>query len=120
MLLGTGKAVITAAGDMAGRLRQGRGADEVLRDLQLRVFWFQEKNETPASEAVCLITAELLGFEQITNAIRGDLAEQFGLLPESVMSAASHTHSGPQTCETCRTMAARWCRNIFRGCAAKL
>ena len=101
MLLGTGKAIITPPpGTWLAGYNNGRGADEVLHDLQLRVFWFQETNESPADEAVCLITAELLGFgNHVTQTLRGDLSKQFGLSPDAIMLAASHTHCGPQTCE---------------------
>ncbi|HZP80194.1 MAG TPA: neutral/alkaline non-lysosomal ceramidase N-terminal domain-containing protein, partial [Chthonomonadaceae bacterium] len=100
LLLGTGTAILTPP---LGTPLAGYGADrpasEVLDDLELRAFWFQETAEAEA-RAVCLVTADILGFtESLTTAIRAELTERFDLAPDAVLLAASHTHSGPQTCE---------------------
>lgn len=105
MRLGVGKAVITPplGLPMAGyAFRGSRGAEAVLDELEARVFWFQAESasgENGAVDSVLIITADLIGFdEQLTAEIRGELASRFGLQPEAVLLAASHTHSGPQTC----------------------
>lgn len=101
MLLGTCKTIMTPAlGTWLAGYENGRGGDSVLDELQLRTFWFQPETDSSAREAVCMITAELLGFgEIVTNAVRSDLSEKFGLSPDAIMLSASHTHCGPQTCE---------------------
>ncbi|HET7558379.1 MAG TPA: neutral/alkaline non-lysosomal ceramidase N-terminal domain-containing protein [Limnochordia bacterium] len=104
MRLGIGKAVITPplGTNMGGYGHRDHGAEAVLDDLEVRVFWLSD--ETPdkastATPAACLVCADLIGFDaELTAAIRADLGAQFGLPPEAVLLAASHTHSGPQTC----------------------
>ncbi len=98
MLLGMSKAIITPplGMELAGYGQQ-RASESVLDELELRAFWFQEE---ATGQAACLITADLLGFsDTLTPAIRNELAERFGIRPEAILLAASHTHSGPQTCE---------------------
>jgi len=99
MYLGTGKAIITPpiGAFLAGYGHRDHGSEAILDDLELRVFWLQGKDD-PA-EAICIITADLIGFDNaLTDAIRSEISENTGIRPDAVLLAASHTHSGPQTC----------------------
>lgn len=81
-----------------------RGADEVLDDLEARVFWLQVGDGERVGESACIITADIIGFgKALTAALRSQLSERFGLPPERITLSASHTHSGPQTCENMTT-----------------
>jgi hypothetical protein len=100
MLLGTGNAVITPplGTYLSGYGFRDHGAESVLDELELRVFWFQEAAGDHAP-AACILTADLIGFDaELTTSIRAELAETCGIAPEAALLAASHTHSGPQTC----------------------
>jgi hypothetical protein len=83
---------------LAGYGHRTHGAEAVLDDLELRAFWLQ----SPAmpKDAACIVTADLIAFSApLTSSIRSELSERFGLRPEAILLAASHTHSGPQTAE---------------------
>jgi hypothetical protein len=100
MLLGIGKTVITPpiGTPLAGFAHRDHGAESVLDDLEVRVFWLQSASD--ADDAICLITADLIGFgAKLTAELRSELKSRYGLPPERLLLAASHTHSGPQTCE---------------------
>ena len=104
MLLGTGKTFITPPlGTALAGYGFERHATEILDELELAVFWFQEETfpeEKSSGAALCIITADIIGFSAaLTASIRAELAERFGIAPECILLAASHTHSGPQTCE---------------------
>ncbi|MFN3420912.1 MAG: neutral/alkaline non-lysosomal ceramidase N-terminal domain-containing protein [Armatimonadota bacterium] len=101
MLLGVGKSIITPplGTPLAGFAhRQNQGATGVLDDLEVRAFWLQgEGNE---GEAIVIVTADIIGFgNSLTTELQRAVQSQFGLPPERLLLAASHTHSGPQTCE---------------------
>ncbi|MFA0776784.1 MAG: hypothetical protein PVTTEEND_000498 [Candidatus Fervidibacter sp.] len=100
MLLGIGKTVITPpiGTPLAGFAHRDHGAESVLDDLEVRAFWLQSASD--ADDAICLITADLIGFgAKLTAKLRSELKSRYGLPPERLLLAASHTHSGPQTCE---------------------
>ncbi|HVF10505.1 MAG TPA: neutral/alkaline non-lysosomal ceramidase N-terminal domain-containing protein [Abditibacteriaceae bacterium] len=103
MLLGTARALITPPlGVHLAGYGFERKATEVLDELELGAFWFQD--EEPDGTSVCIITADIIGFSaSLTTALRAELAERFGIAPQAVLLAASHTHSGPQTCENMAT-----------------
>ena len=99
MYLGTSKSIITppAGTPLAGYGFRDHGAAAVLDDLEVRVLWFQ--NDPAPSSAVCIVTADLIGFDTtLTNDLRTALTLAHGIMPERVLLTASHTHSGPQTC----------------------
>lgn len=61
--------------------------------LWAKALAFGNKNEGYS----ILITVDLLGIPgNITEKVRGELADAIGLKPENLTIAASHTHSGPQ------------------------
>lgn len=95
--LGTAKAIVTPplGSAMAGYSHRTHGAESVLDDLEVRLFWFE------ASErAACIVTADIIGFaEYLTSEVRRRLSDELGIDPAAVLLAASHTHSGPHTCE---------------------
>jgi hypothetical protein len=65
-------------------------------DLEVRVLWFQDGPDS----AACIVTADVIGFgEALTSSLRQAIQIRYGLAPSRVLLAASHTHSGPQTCE---------------------
>ncbi len=106
LLLGTAGTVITPPLGLflAGYGFRDRGADEVLDEIEARVFWLQVDDGTGKLEDACIITADLIGFgKALTAALRRQLSERFGLAAERLTLAASHTHSGPQTCENMTT-----------------
>lgn len=81
---------------MAGYGHRDHGAEAVLDDLELRVFWFEHEGTS-----ACVVSADLIGFDApLTAQIRDDLAGAYGVRPDAVLLAASHTHSGPQTSAT--------------------
>ncbi len=97
--LGVGRAVITPplGTSMAGFAHRTHGAESVLDDLELRLFWFRSEG---APSPVCVVTADLIGFgPALVRRIRQSLCERVGIDPSAVMLAASHTHSGPHACE---------------------
>jgi hypothetical protein len=100
MLLGIGKTVITPpiGTPLAGFAHRDHGAESVLDDLEVRAFWLQSASD--ADDAICLITADLIGFgANLVAELQSELKSRYGLPPERLLLAASHTHSGPQTCE---------------------
>ncbi len=101
MLIGAGKAVITPplGTPLAGFAhRKNQGATEVLDDLEVRAFWLQD--ECDEKNAIAIVTADIIGFgPSLTADVQSKVKAQFGLPPERLLLAASHTHSGPQTCE---------------------
>jgi hypothetical protein len=97
MKLGTGKAIITPpiGTPLVGFGSRDHGSESVLDDLEVRVFWFQDADN--AEEAVCIISADLLGFgDDSTQFLRDSISIEYGITPERILLAASHTHSGPQ------------------------
>ncbi len=100
MLLGIGKAIITPpiGTPLAGFSHRDQSEEGVLDDLEVRVFWLQSAPN--ADDSVCIVTADLIGFgAKLTAELRSELENRYGLPPERLLLAASHTHSGPQTCE---------------------
>ncbi len=101
MLLGVGKAVITPplGTPLAGFAhRKNQGAEGVLDELEVRAFWLQDEREE--SNAVAIVTADIIGFgSSLTSQLQLEAQRGFGLQPKQLLLAASHTHSGPQTCE---------------------
>ncbi|MCS7254620.1 MAG: neutral/alkaline non-lysosomal ceramidase N-terminal domain-containing protein [Armatimonadetes bacterium] len=101
MLLGIGKATITPplGTPLAGFAhRKNQGAEEVLDDLEVRAFWLQD--EIDKRNATAIVTADIISFGSLlTGELQSKVKTQFGLPPERLLLAASHTHSGPQTCE---------------------
>lgn len=96
MKLGTGKATITppVGTPLAGFGCRDHGSESVLDELEVRTFWFQ--NSDDPSDAVCIVTADLLAFGPgTTTYFRDAVAEKYGLPKERLLLAASHTHSGP-------------------------
>jgi hypothetical protein len=96
MKLGIGKAIITPplGTPLCGFVRE-QGAQGVLDDLEVRVFWLQDGDS--AADAVCIVSADLIGFcGDTADILRAAIAETCGVLPDRILLAASHTHSGPQ------------------------
>src|SRR5690349_5816539 len=99
MKLGTARASITPAvgTPLAGFAFRDHGAEAVLDDLEVRVLWFED-DET-ATGAVCIVTADVIGFDAtLTAVLRDAMVQAHSLPPERLLLCASHTHSGPQTC----------------------
>jgi hypothetical protein len=97
MKLGIGQAVLTPpiGTPLAGFGFRDHGSEGVLDDLEAKVLWFQDGES--AEEAVCIVTADILGFgPSVVEDILGTLSREHGIPPERVLLAASHTHSGPQ------------------------
>lgn len=83
MDLGIGKAIITppVGTPLAGHARRGQSEEGVLDDLEVRVFWLPSAPE--ADDAVCLVTADLIGFgAKLTDNLRSELKRRYGLPPE--------------------------------------
>lgn len=101
MMLGVGKAVVTPplGTPLAGFVhRQNQGATEVLDDLEVRAFWLQDERDE--SKTVVIVTADIIGFgPSLVSKLRAEMRKRFELSPRRLLLAASHTHSGPQTCE---------------------
>jgi len=101
--VGTGRAIITPplGIQLAGYGHRTKGADEVLDELEVRAFWLEQEGADGAgSGPACIITADIIGFDALlTQRLRTLLTQRLKVAPEAVMLAASHTHSGPQTCE---------------------
>ncbi|HEY3299043.1 MAG TPA: neutral/alkaline non-lysosomal ceramidase N-terminal domain-containing protein [Armatimonadota bacterium] len=97
MRLGIGKAIITppVGTPLAGFGSRDHGSEGVLDELEVRVLWFQEGEST--RDSVCLITADVLGFDfDFAAGIREELGKETGIPAERVLLAASHTHSAQQ------------------------
>jgi hypothetical protein len=97
--LGTAKATITPPiGTMlAGFGHRDHGAEAVLDDLETQVLWFQS-GDAP-QQAVCMVTADIIGFDAaLEHDLRNTISTAHGIKAEHILLAASHTHSGPQTC----------------------
>ncbi|HHW09819.1 MAG TPA: hypothetical protein GXX29_07590 [Firmicutes bacterium] len=98
--VGTGRAVITPplGIDLAGFADRDHGAESVLDELELRVFWIEAEGERGGP--ACIICFDLIGIDAaLGKQMRDDLAAAFGIQPAAVLLAASHTHCGPQTLE---------------------
>src|SRR5581483_5283421 len=99
MYLGVGKAVITPplGTPLAGFGHRDHGAESVRDDLEVRALWLQEE---AADDALCLVAADIIGFDDaLTGRLRAEMQARYALPPERLLLAASHTHSGPATCE---------------------
>ncbi len=99
MLLGAAGAVITPSLGtfLAGFGYRNHGAEGVLDDLEVRVLWFQ--SEEAPSQAACIITADVIGFDNaLASRLTEELSHTQSISPSAVLLAASHTHSGPQIC----------------------
>lgn len=97
--LGVGRAVITPplGSTMAGFAHRKGGAKTILDDLEVRLFWIESEG---SPSAACVVTADIIGFSTgLTHRVRESLSERLGLDPAAILLAASHTHSGPHTCE---------------------
>lgn len=100
MLLGTSKTFITPpiGTPLAGFGFRDRGSDAILDDLELRIMWLQD--EFDPSRAACVVCADIIGFDAaLSNDIKSSLATRHGISHASILLCASHTHSGPQTCQ---------------------
>jgi hypothetical protein len=96
MKLGTGRAIVTppTGTPLAGFGSRDHGCENVLDDLEIKVFWFQDDNNL--KEAVCIIAADLIGFGPETTAFfRNLVLKKYGMPAERLLLTASHTHSGP-------------------------
>jgi len=94
LLLGTASAIFTPPLGtlMAGFGFRDHGAEDVLDDLELRVFLLKD-----GEDAVCIVTADLIGFgAEATQLLRQEIHEANGVDPTKVLLCASHTHCGPQ------------------------
>lgn len=99
LYVGTARATVTPpiGTPLAGFGHRDHGAEHILDDLEVRVIWLQ--NDTHNAEAICMICADLIGFSaEMTTAIRTTLHHTLGIAGDHILLAASHTHSGPQTC----------------------
>lgn len=99
MQLGVGKAVITPplGTPMAGFGHRDHGAESVRDDVEVRALWLQEDAE---ESALCLVAADIIGFDEaLMGRVRAEIQARYGLPPERLVLAASHTHSAGATCE---------------------
>ena len=99
MNLGIAKRIITppVGTPLAGFAFRDHGSEGVLDDLEVHALWF-ESDDAPG-DAVCIVTADVVGFDApLTTNLRASVAHAHGIAPERILLAASHTHSGPQTC----------------------
>ena len=97
MRLGTAQAIITPpiGTPLAGFGSRDHGSEGVLDDVEVRALWLQEGDS--AADAVCIITADLLGIEtDMTAEMRSELSRETGISPDRILLAASHTHSAQQ------------------------
>src|SRR5690606_38799791 len=102
LLLGSARGRITPpiGLNLAGYGFRDRGSDSILDELELRAFWLQERRDGGESPAAVIVTADIIGFGRtLTEALRLEVAGRFGVSAELILLAASHTHSGPATCE---------------------
>lgn len=98
-LLGTHRADITPAGPvpLAGYARRANlgPTDAVLAPLRLRTFVLGEADDAP----VVIVGADLLWWsDELVQALREQVHEEFGIPGHNLVLHATHTHSGPQTC----------------------
>jgi hypothetical protein len=101
MLAGFGRAVITPETPvmLAGFGDRHELATEVHDDLEVRALYLANP-PTPdgahAGAAVCLVVCNLLGMSQsFSNPVRRAVAAELDLPVSAVLSASTHTHSGP-------------------------
>jgi len=107
MLFGAGKAVITppVGTFLAGFGFRTKGSEFVRDPLEVRSFWMDGED---GGGPMCIVAADLIGFDEaLDSAVRADLVGAEGLCPERILIAASHTHSGPQTCSRLPTAGGR-------------
>ncbi|HVR84445.1 MAG TPA: neutral/alkaline non-lysosomal ceramidase N-terminal domain-containing protein [Planctomycetota bacterium] len=79
-------------GWMTGYGNRNHIADGVKTDLWVRALVL----EGPAGKRLVLVTADLLGFPpKLSQSIRKEAVDRFGLDPADLMLVASHTHGGP-------------------------
>lgn len=70
-----------------------RRGESVLDDLKVRALFLRKD-----SSSIILISCDLIGFMvEFTDAVRGELAEEFNVPAENILLACIHTHSGPAT-----------------------
>lgn len=95
MLAGIGTGVITPELPvmLAGFGDRAAPATEVHDDLEVRALYLSGK---APSAGVCLVVCDLLGMSaSFSLAVRRAVGEELGLGLDSVLTAATHTHSGP-------------------------
>ena len=79
---------------MAGYSHRTHGAERVLDDLRCASL------VGGVGPGRLIVTADIIGFaEYLTNEVRRRLSDELGIDRAAVLLAASHTHSGPHTCE---------------------
>ncbi|HVS37854.1 MAG TPA: neutral/alkaline non-lysosomal ceramidase N-terminal domain-containing protein [Gemmataceae bacterium] len=77
---------------MAGYASRTRPADETLIDLYAKALALED----PDGKRFVLVTMDLVGVPRdLSQAVCADLKDKYGLPRESVVLAASHTHTGP-------------------------
>ncbi|HEY1830257.1 MAG TPA: hypothetical protein VGG38_08440 [Acidimicrobiales bacterium] len=95
---GFGQAVITPATPvmLAGFGDRVELATEVHDDLEVRALYLAGGGGDATGGAVCLIVCDLLGMStSFADPIRRAVAGDLGLDPSHVLTACTHTHSGP-------------------------
>lgn len=110
--LGVGRSDITpAVGGQLYGYRPDLFSESVEDHLYATAFCFMQGDlrALMISVTVCLINTEL------SNRIRGLLAEKCGIPAENILCCATHTHSGPNTAGTYGwgDIDAEYCENIF-------
>ncbi len=95
MLAGFGRALITPETPvmLAGFGARHEQASSVHDDLEVRTLYLAEGD---GGTAVCLVVCDLLGMSaSFATPIRDHVAADLGLPVEAVLTASTHTHSGP-------------------------
>ena len=100
MLAGFGRAVITPETPvmLAGFGGRNDPATEVHDDLEVRALYLANPPAPDEADtgAVCLVVCDLLGMSpSFANPVRRAVAADLGLPISAVLSACTHTHSGP-------------------------
>ncbi len=92
---GTAKTIITPAGSMwlAGYAARNRPSEGALHDLWAKAVVLDDG----AGNRAVLVTADLIRFHKpLTDDIKRQLHDRYGLSDAQVILNASHTHSGPE------------------------
>jgi len=92
---GFGKSNITPSVPvmLAGFGDRTTAAQEVHDDLEARALYLEQGNVR-----LCLVVCDLLGMsEEFSDPVRAEIARALGIDVEAVLTAATHTHSGPNT-----------------------
>ena len=90
---GFGSSVITPATPvmLAGFSDRTEPATGVHDELEARAVWLDD-----GTRAACLLVLDLLGLsEEFAGPVRDAIAEDLGVDREAVLTAATHTHNGP-------------------------